>query len=83
MGEDEKKVIDVVVPMLRGLQEDQTTIKRDVHEMRLETREGFASIKSHISGLVADVFSHERRLLNLEDELLRLKASLGGKPEPH
>ena len=80
---DETKIIDVVVPILREVQKDQGEIKRNLHEFRQETREGFASVKSHISGLVADVFSHERRLINLEDELLKLKMRLDDKPEQH
>ena len=58
--------------MLKQIQTDLSELK----EMRHEMREGFASIKSHITGLVGDVFSHERRILNIEDELLRLKSKI-------
>ena len=57
---------------LKQIQADLSELK----EMRHEMREGFASIKSHITGLVGDVFSHERRILNIEDEIMRLKSQL-------
>ena len=62
----------LVLEVLKKIQADVSELK----EMRNEMREGFASIKSHITGLVGDVFSHERRILNIEDEIMRIKNSL-------
>ncbi len=51
-------------------------MQADVTELK-EMREGFASIKSHMAGLVSDVLPDKRRIFNIEDELLRLKKRLG------
>ena len=71
MTDKNNKTADMalMLDILKKLQADVSELK----EMRHEMREGFASIKSHMTGLVGDVFSHERRLLNVEDELTRLK----------
>jgi hypothetical protein len=45
----------------------------ELKEMRQEMREGFASIKSHMTGVVGNVFSHERPILDLEDDVLKLQ----------
>lgn len=65
--------------ILKKIQADVAELK----QIRQEMREGFASVKSHMTGLVGDVFSHERRILNLEDELLRLKNLLGPEDPQH
>lgn len=57
---------------LKRIQSDLSELK----EMRHEMREGFASLKAHNAGLIGEVFSHERRILNLKDDLLRLKSEL-------
>ncbi len=41
-----------------------------------EVREGFSAIKSHNAGFAGDVYSYERRLINLEDEFLKLKRKI-------
>jgi hypothetical protein len=63
------KTTDAIMPILKKIQGDIADLK----EMRQEMREGFASIKSHMTGVVGDVFSHERRILNLEDDVLKLQ----------
>ena len=60
---------DAILPILKRMQADIAELK----QMRQEMREGFASVKSHMTGMVGDVFSHERRILNLEDEMLKLR----------
>lgn len=62
-------ISDAIMPILKKIQGDIAELK----EMRQEMREGFASIKSHMTGVVGDVFSHERRILNLEDDVLKLR----------
>ena len=62
----------LVLEILKKIQTDISELK----DMRNEMREGFASIKSHITGLIGDVFSHERRILNIEDEIMRIRNSL-------
>lgn len=69
---NDKEPADATQRILRQIQRDVAELK----DIRQEMREGFASIKSHMGGFVGDVFSHERRLLNIEDELLRLKSRL-------
>lgn len=58
----------LILEILKNIQNDLAELK----QARQEMREGFASIKFPITGLV-DVFSHERRILNIEDEITRLK----------
>jgi septal ring factor EnvC (AmiA/AmiB activator) len=65
--------------VLKQIQADVAELK----QARQEMREGFASIKSHITGLIGDVFSHERRMLNIEDEILRLKNRLSDEDHQH
>jgi hypothetical protein len=43
----------------------------------------FPSVKSHMTGLIGDVFLHERRILNIEDAILRLKSQLGPEDPQH
>lgn len=62
----------LILEVLKKIQADVSELK----DARQEMREGFASIKSHMTGLVGDVFSHERRILNLEDEIMRLKSQI-------
>lgn len=45
-------------------------------DIELEMREGFAAVKHHQAGFSGDVYSYERRLINLEDEFLRMKSEL-------
>lgn len=52
----------LILEILKNIQNDLAELK----QARQEMREGFASIKFPITGLV-DVFSHERRILNIED----------------
>ena len=68
----EKPDNDLMIEILKQIQSGVSELK----EARQEMREGFASIKSHMTGLVGDVFSHERRILNIEDELSRLKSEV-------
>jgi hypothetical protein len=65
--------------ILKKIQADVTELK----QIRQEMREGFASMKAHTTGLIGDVFSHERRMLNIENELLRLKSHLGFDDAQH
>jgi hypothetical protein len=60
---------ELMYKILKQVQSDVAELK----QMRQEMREGFASIKSHMSGMIGDVFSHERRILNLEDDMLKLQ----------
>jgi hypothetical protein len=63
---------DAILLILKRMQADIAELK----QMRQEMREGFASVKSHMTGMVGDVFSHERRILNLEDEMLKLRRKI-------
>jgi hypothetical protein len=63
---------DAILPILKRMQADIAELK----QMRQEMREGFASVKSHMTGMVGAVFSHERRILNLEDEMLKLRRKI-------
>lgn len=67
-----KNTADAILPILKRMQADIAELK----QMRQEMREGFASVKSHMTGMVGDVFSHERRILNLEDEMLKLQRKI-------
>ena len=70
---------ELIYGVLKQIQADVAELK----QARQEMREGFASVKSHMSGLIGDVFSHERRILNIEDEILRLKTRLGQDEQQH
>lgn len=65
--------------ILKKIQADVAELK----QIRQEMREGFASMKSHTTGLIGDVYSHERRMLNIENEILRLKTHLGLDDQQH
>ena len=71
----DKEAHDLTHSILKQIQADLAELK----QARQEMREGFASIKSHITGLIGDVFSHERRMLNIEDEIIRLKNRLSNE----
>jgi hypothetical protein len=60
---------ELMYKILKQVQSDVAELK----QMRQEMREGFASVKSHMSGMIGDVFSHERRIFNLEDDMLKLQ----------
>jgi hypothetical protein len=70
---------ELMYEVLKQIQSDVAELK----QARQEMREGFSSIKSHITGLVGDVFSHERRILNIEDEIIRLKNRLSSEDHQH
>jgi hypothetical protein len=76
---DDKEAHNFTHTILKQIQADLTDLK----QVRQEMREGFASIKSHMSGIIGDVFSHERRILNIEDAILRLKQRLGPDDPQH
>jgi hypothetical protein len=75
----DKETHDLTLTILRQIQADVAELK----QARQEMREGFASIKSHMTGLIGDVFSHERRMLNIEDEITRLKNRLSAEDHQH
>lgn len=75
----DKETHDLTHTLLKQIQADLAELK----QARQEMREGFASIKSHITGLIGDVFSHERRMLNIEDEIVRLKNRLASEDHQH
>ena len=75
----DKEAHDVTHNILKQIQADLAELK----QMRQEMPEGFASITSYITGLITDVFSHERRIPNIEDEIIRLKNRLGSEDHQH
>ena len=74
--------MELMHELLKALHASHERMEDDIKQMRREMREGFASIKSHVSGVVGDVSSHERRILNLEDEVMRLKSQVEHDSKP-
>jgi septal ring factor EnvC (AmiA/AmiB activator) len=69
---------ELIRDILRNIQSDVSDLKK----MRQEMREGFASIRSHLVAMKTDHGMLERRLMDAETELDRVKTRLDLNDDP-
>jgi septal ring factor EnvC (AmiA/AmiB activator) len=69
---------ELIRDILRNLQADVSELKKMRHEMR----EGFASIRSHLVAMKTDHGMLERRLMDAEIDIDRVKTRLDLNDDP-
>ena len=64
------------VKLLQEIRSDLKDVKLNVSVIEAEMKAGFLGIKQHLAGFSGDVYSYDRRIMDLETDLSHFKADL-------